>query len=142
MRPKRFTPAAMAACAAPAAVLAHEFAVRPLLCDLIPHTALNLERHASVEAVRAYKLTSLAAVEDATSALEGPLPDLWADDRRQLVSTVALLAGAMYQIATPPPALAELYLTDPDLGHALLDLEPWLTRAAQVTLAGLRALTS
>jgi AcrR family transcriptional regulator len=123
-----------------AAVLAREFAARPLLCDLIPHTALNLERHASIEAVRAYKLTSLGAVEDAASALAGPLPDLTAEDRRQLVSTLALLAGAVYQIATPPPPLAELYATDPKLGHALLDLEPRLNRAAQVTIAGLRAL--
>jgi AcrR family transcriptional regulator len=128
------------AAAAVAAVLAREFAARPLLCDLIPHTALNLERHASIEAVRAYKLTSLGAVEDAVSALEGPLPDLAAEDRRQLVSTLALLAGAMYQISTPPPPLAELYATDPSLGHALLYLEPRLTRAGQVTIAGLRAL--
>jgi AcrR family transcriptional regulator len=132
--------ASVNAAPAVAAVLAREFAVRPLLCDLIPHTALNLERHASIEAVRAYKLTSLGAVEDAAFALEGPLPDLGAEDRRQLVSTLALLAGAMYQIATPPPPLAELYATDPKLGHALLDLEPRLTRVAQVTIAGLQAL--
>jgi AcrR family transcriptional regulator len=132
--------AAVNAATAVAAVLAREFATRPLLCDLIPHTALNLERHASIKAVRAYKLTSLGAVEDVATALHGPLPDVAAEDRRQLVSTVALLAGAMYQIATPPPPLAELYATDPSLGHALLDLEPRLTRAAQVTIAGLRAL--
>ena len=125
-----------------AAVLAHEFASRPLLCDLIPHTALNLERHASIDAVRTYKLISLGAVEDTAAALERPLPDLTAEDRRQLVSTVALLAGAMYQIATPPPPLAELYTTDPHLAHAVLDLEPRLTRAAQVTITGLQALPS
>jgi AcrR family transcriptional regulator len=130
------------AAAAVATVLAHEFAARPLLCDLIPHTALNLERHASIAAVRDYKLTSLGAVEDAAAALEGPLPYLATEDRRQLVSTIALLAGAMYQIATPPPPLAELYAADPDLGHALLDLEPRLTRAAEITIAGLRALPS
>jgi AcrR family transcriptional regulator len=130
------------AVASVAAVLAHEFASRPLLCDLIPHTALNLERHASVDAVRTYKVISLGAVEDAAAALERPLPDLTAEDRRQLVSTLALLAGAMYQIATPPPPLAELYTTDPNLAHARLDLEPRLTRAAQVTIAGLQALPS
>jgi AcrR family transcriptional regulator len=48
---------------ATAGALAHGFAARPLLCDLIPHTALNLERHVSTEAVRSYKLTSLGAVE-------------------------------------------------------------------------------
>jgi AcrR family transcriptional regulator len=123
-----------------AVILARAFAARPLLCDLIPHTALNLERHAPIDAVRAYKLTSLGAVDEAVVALEGPLSDLTAEDRRQLVSTIALLAGAMYQIATPPPPLAALYTTDPELGHARLELEPRLARAAQVTIAGLRAL--
>ncbi len=127
---------------AAAAALAREFADRPLLCDLIPHTALNLERHVSVKAVRAYKLISLRAVDDVAAALEGPLPELTAEDRRQLVSTVALLAGAMYQIATPPPPLADLYVTDPDLGHALLELEPRLARAAEVTIAGMRTLSA
>jgi AcrR family transcriptional regulator len=127
---------------ATAGALAHGFAARPLLCDLIPHTALNLERHVSTEAVRAYKLTSLGAVESVAAALGRPLPDLSIDDRRQLVSTAALLAGAMYQIATPPPPLAELYATDPRLGHALLDLEPRLARAAQVAIAGMRALSA
>jgi AcrR family transcriptional regulator len=126
---------------ATAAALAGVFAARPLLCDLIPHTALNLERHVSTQGVRSYKLTSLGAVESVAVALAGPLPDLSIEDRRQLVSTIALLAGAMYQIATPPPALAELYATDPQLGHALLDLEPRLAQAAQVTIGGLRALS-
>jgi AcrR family transcriptional regulator len=123
-----------------AAVLARVFAARPLLCDLIPHTALNLERHVSTHGVRTYKLTSLAAVESVAVALGGPLPDLSIENRRQLVATTALLAGAMYQIATPPPLLAELYATDPELGHALIDLEPRLARAAHVAICGMRAL--
>ena len=120
-----------------AAALADGFATRPLLCDLIPHTALNLERHASLAAVHEYKLTSLGAVERVATALSTPLPELDADQRRELVSVVALLAGAMYQIATPPPALAELYRAHPALGHALLDLPDRLRRAARVTIAGL-----
>jgi AcrR family transcriptional regulator len=120
-----------------AAALAKSFASRPLLCDLLPHAALNLERHASVGAVRAYKETSLGAVEAATVALAGPLPDLGDAERRELVSVVALLAGSMYQIATPPEPLRRLYEEEPALGHSLLDLEPRLTRAARVTIAGL-----
>jgi AcrR family transcriptional regulator len=123
-----------------AAALARSFVERPLLCDLIPHTALNLERHASVEAVRAYKMTSLGAVDAVATALAGPLPDLSAEERRELVSAVALLAGSMFQIATPPEPLARLYEEEPALGHALLDLEPRLTRATRVTIAGLEAL--
>jgi AcrR family transcriptional regulator len=123
-----------------AAALAASFVERPLLCDLIPHTALNLERHASVGAVRAYKTTSLGAVGAVAKALGGPLPDLDAEERRELVSAVALLAGSMYQIATPPPPLAELYKREPDLGHSLLDLDARLTRATRVVIAGLEAL--
>jgi AcrR family transcriptional regulator len=123
-----------------AAALAASFVERPLLCDLIPHTALNLERHASVEAVRAYKSISLGAVGAVAKALAGPLPDLDAEERRELISAVALLAGSMYQIATPPPPLAELYKREADLGHSLLDLDARLTRATRVVIAGLEAL--
>jgi AcrR family transcriptional regulator len=125
---------------ATAKALAVSFVERPLLCDLIPHTALNLERHASVEAVRAYKMTSLAAVTAVARALVGPLPDFTAAERRELVSDVALLAGSMFQIATPPPPLAELYEREPKLGHSLLDLDARLTRAARVAIAGVNAL--
>ena len=123
-----------------AAALARSFVARPLLCDLIPHTALNLERHASIEAVHAYKLTSLGAVDAVAKVLARPLPDLDAEARRELVSAVALLAGSMYQIATPPPPLAELYKSEPKLGHSLLDLDARLTRATRVVIAGLEAL--
>jgi AcrR family transcriptional regulator len=123
-----------------AAALAAGFVDRPLLCDLIPHTALNLERHASIDAVHTYKLTSTGAVDAVATALAAPLPDLAADERRELVSYLALLAGSMFQIATPPPPLADLYRREPQLGHSLLDLPGRLTRAARVAIAGLAAL--
>jgi AcrR family transcriptional regulator len=123
-----------------ATALAQSFVTRPLLCDLIPHTALNLERHASIEAVHAYKLTSLGAVGAVADALAGPLPDLTAEARLELVSAVALLAGSMYQIATPPQPLAELYRREPEIGHSMLDLDARLTRATRVVIAGLESL--
>jgi AcrR family transcriptional regulator len=123
-----------------AATLARSFVSRPLLCDLLPHAALNLERHASIEAVRAYKKTSTGAVAAVAEALAGPLPELGDEERGEAVSYVALLAGSMYQIATPPEPLARLYEEEPRLGHFLLDLEGRLTRAASVLIAGLRAL--
>ncbi len=96
-----------------AATLARSFVSRPLLCDLLPHAALNLERHASIEAVRAYKVTSTGAVAAVAEALAGPLPELDDEARREAVSYVALLAGSMYQIATPPEPLARLYEEEP-----------------------------
>jgi hypothetical protein len=118
-------------------VIAASFADRPLLGDLIPHTALNLERNVSPEAVRRYKLTSLAVVGDAASVVHRVLPDLSADECHEFVSAMATLAGGLWQIANPPPALADLYASDPDLAHACVDLAPRLRRTAAILLAGL-----
>ena len=48
-----------------------------------------------------------------------------------------VIAKAQGMIATPPEPLRRLYEEEPELGHSLLDLEPRLTRAARVTIAGL-----
>jgi AcrR family transcriptional regulator len=118
-------------------VIARSFADRPLLCDLIPHTALNLERHVSVAAVRRYKLTSLGVISDAAGLVRQVLPDLTADECREFVATMATLAGSLWQIANPPPALARLYASEPELEQACVDLAPRLRRTAAVLLAGL-----
>jgi AcrR family transcriptional regulator len=118
-------------------VVARSFTDRPLLCDLIPHTALNLERNVSAEAVRRYKLTSLGVISDAAGVVRRVLPDLTGDECREFVSTMASLAGSLWQIANPPPALADLYRSDPELAHACVDLTPRLRRTAAILLAGL-----
>jgi len=119
-----------------AETLAASFASRPLLCDLIPHTALSLERNVSVEAVRRYKYTSLGAVQAVSASVGRALPDLTATECRELISTLATLAGGLWQIANPPPDLTELYAQDPALAHARVDVEPRLRRVAEVMLAG------
>jgi AcrR family transcriptional regulator len=118
-------------------VVARSFTDRPLLCDLIPHTALNLERNVSPEAVRRYKLTSLGVISDAAGVVHRVLPELTASECREFASTMASLAGALWQIANPPPVLAELYRSDPDLALACVDLTPRLRRTAAILLAGL-----
>ena len=57
-------------------VVARSFGDRPLFCDLLAHTPLNLERNVSPEAVRGYKLISLAAVGEAADVVHRVLPDL------------------------------------------------------------------
>jgi AcrR family transcriptional regulator len=120
-------------------VLADSFAQRPLLCDLLAHVALHLERHVSVAPARAYKRASVGAVHEVAGALAVPLPELDAGRRLELVSATALLAGALWQISTPGPVLAEVYAASPELGHFAADFPGRLRRAATVTLAGLRA---
>jgi AcrR family transcriptional regulator len=118
-------------------VMARSFADRPLLCDLIPHTALNLERHVSVEAVRRYKLTSLGAIGEVVRVVHRILPELTETECTEFVSAMATLAGALWQIANPPEPLAQLYATDPQLAHACVDLAPRLKRTASILLSGL-----
>jgi|ERR1700722_4256740 len=118
-------------------VVARSFGDRPLLCDLIAHTPLNLERNVSPEAVRRYKLTSLGAVEEAAGLARRALPGLTLTECREFVAAMASLAGAVWQIANPPPALAELYASDPELAHACVDLVPRLRRTADILLAGM-----
>ena len=118
-------------------VFARSFGDRPLLCDLIAHTPLNLERNVSVETVRRYKLTSLAAVDEAAALVRGVLPGLTLAECGEFVAALASLAGAVWQIANPAPVLAELYASDPALIRACVDLTPRLRRTAEILLAGL-----
>jgi AcrR family transcriptional regulator len=118
-------------------VFARSFGDRPLLCDLIAHTPLNLERNVSAETVRRYKLTSLAAVDEAAALVRRVLPGLTLAECGEFVAALASLAGAVWQIANPAPALAELYASDPALSRACVDLTPRLRRTAEILLAGL-----
>jgi AcrR family transcriptional regulator len=129
--------AALGSAALVADVFARSFSDRPLLCDLIAHTPLNLERNVSVESVRQYKLTSLAAVQEAAAVAQRVLPDLTVAECLDFVAVVASLAGATWQMANPGPALAELYASDPALSRACIDLTQRLRRAGDILLAGL-----
>ncbi|MFC9286009.1 TetR family transcriptional regulator [Streptomyces sp. NPDC057052] len=110
---------------------------QPLLCDLMAHAPLTLERHVSADAVLAYKLAALAALDDMAQAGARFQPPLDEEAVRELVSTVSLLAGSLWQIASPPEALARLYAEEPRLAHAVVDFLPRLTSAARTMAAGL-----
>ena len=118
-------------------VVARSFGDRPLFCDLLAHTPLNLERNVSPEAVRGYKLISLDAVSEAGSVVRRALPDLTDPECLEFISAIAGLAGTVWQIANPVPALAALFASDPALAGACVDLVPRLRRTAEILLAGL-----
>jgi AcrR family transcriptional regulator len=118
-------------------VFARSFGDRPLLCDLIAHTPLNLERNVSAAAVRRYKLASLAAVDEAAAIVARTLPELTLAECGEFVAALASLAGAVWQMANPPAPLAELYAADPALARACIDLTSRLHRTAEIVLAGL-----
>jgi AcrR family transcriptional regulator len=118
-------------------VVARSFGDRPLFCDLLAHTPLNLERNVSPEAVRSYKLISLESVGEAAAVVHRVLPDLTDEECLEFISAVASLAGSLWQIANPLPALAAMFAADPALALACVDLAPRLRRTAEILLAGL-----
>jgi len=115
---------------------------RPLFCDLLTHTALNLERNVSVDAVRTYKLTTLAAVAEIGGHVGRLLPELAEPDTADLIAAVTAIAARLWQVARPPAALAALYRDDPELCRAQPEFSPSLRRIATVILTGLRQLAT
>ncbi|MGN7800491.1 TetR family transcriptional regulator [Leifsonia sp. 22587] len=119
-----------------AAAFSTTLAERGPFCDLLAQAPLNLERNVSVEAVRAFKLTSGESLARIAEAVRSALPALPDSAARDLVAAATSLAGTFWQISTPPPEVAALYRSDPRLGHALIDLEPRLRRILSAYLVG------
>jgi AcrR family transcriptional regulator len=119
-----------------AAAFASTLAARGPFCDLLAQAPLNLERNVSVEAVRSFKLTTGASLARIAEAVRAALPTLPPVASTDVVAVATSLAGTFWQISTPPPEIAELYRSDPRLGHALIDLEPRLQRILTAYLVG------
>jgi AcrR family transcriptional regulator len=120
-----------------ATVIAATLASRGLFCDLLAQTPLHLERNVSLDAVREYKLTTLAEVDRVVSAIRALLPTLTEQDGVGVIATATSLAGTFWHVATPGPEVAALYRSDPRLAHAILEIRPRLTRILTALLDGM-----
>ncbi|WP_433361981.1 TetR family transcriptional regulator [Actinoplanes sp. CA-142083] len=120
-----------------AGILAHSLASRPLFCDLLAQAPLNLERNVSLEVVRDYKTSTLAALTPLVSDLRRML-SLTEQQVFDVISTATSMAGALWQMAAPGTTLRAFYESNPDLAHAIVDVEPRLTRILTALLAGMR----
>jgi AcrR family transcriptional regulator len=124
-----------------AAVIAQSLVARPFFCDLLAQAPLNLERNVSLESVYEFKTVALGEV----AAVAGELcRKLTLTDRSAIdvIATATSMAGALLQMAAPGTRLRTLYESRPELAHALVDVEPQLTRILAALLAGLRATTT
>jgi AcrR family transcriptional regulator len=117
-------------------VLSRTLDRHPLLCDLLAQTPVLLEREAPVEVVHRFKLAVLEAVQTAAAAVQALAPELSPQQAGRLVAVATALAGPLWHVAHPPPALAELYRTDPRLSAAHLEFGPELARLLQAFQRG------
>jgi AcrR family transcriptional regulator len=119
-----------------AAAFTRTLADRPLLCDLLAHVPLNLERNVPIESARTYKLAVLAAAERLLSHVHRVLPRVADADLWDLLAAVTSVAAGLHQVVHPPPTLAALYREDPQLGHANVEFAASLNRITEVILHG------
>ncbi|HEX3387660.1 MAG TPA: TetR family transcriptional regulator [Streptosporangiaceae bacterium] len=125
--------------AAVAGVFARTLAARGLFCDLLAQAPLNLERHVSLDAVRAFKLITLAEVDAIAAVVRRLLPGLTELDGVDLIAAGTAMSGAFWQMAPPGPEVAALYRSDPRLAHAVVDVEPRVARLLEAMLEGMLA---
>ncbi|MEV1169346.1 TetR family transcriptional regulator [Nonomuraea sp. NPDC049784] len=119
--------------------LAETLVDRPLLCDLISHASTSLEQNVSVEAARTFKRAILAVIADLGTRV-AQVTGLTGSEGVELVSAASALAGVLYPVSNPSPALAELYAQDPDIAATCPVFLPTLSRALKALAAGLPAL--
>ncbi|RAG85536.1 TetR/AcrR family transcriptional regulator [Streptacidiphilus pinicola] len=121
--------------AAVADVLARTLTARPLFCDLLAHTPLNLERGVSLDAVRIFKTLALTEAAAVGSALCAVLP-LTPAQAGNAVATATGMAGALWQMAAPGTELRRFYEDTPELAHAVVDVAPRLADILTAVLRG------
>lgn len=118
-----------------AGFLADSLVARPLFCDLLAHTPLNLERGVSFGSVRSFKMTAIAEAGAVTAALCEALP-LSPSQGLDVVATATAMAGALWQMAAPGTELRRFYEDSPELAHAVVDVAPRLTSILTALLRG------
>ncbi|MGK5728813.1 TetR/AcrR family transcriptional regulator [Streptomyces sp. URMC 124] len=118
-----------------ARILAESLVARPLFCDLLAHTPMNLERNVSLESVRSFKLTAIAEVT-AVGEVLCQVAAVRPQQAGNVVATATAMAGALWQMAAPGTELRRLYESDPDLAHAVVDVAPRLSDILSAMLRG------
>lgn len=108
---------------------------RPLFCDLLVQSPLNLERKVSVEAVRSFKLVAMGEVDAIADALK-LYADLTEREAVDFVTTAVNMAGTLWQIASLGPGLRQVLQDDPKLANAIIEVAPQLQRILEGLLLG------
>jgi AcrR family transcriptional regulator len=121
-----------------ASVLAQSLVVRPFFCDLLAQAPLNLERNVSLESVYEFKTVVLGEVAAVATELCRTLA-ISERSAIDVIATATSMAGALLQMAAPGTRLRTLYETHPELAHALVDVEPQLTRILAALLNGMQS---
>jgi AcrR family transcriptional regulator len=118
-------------------VLAEGLAADPLFCDLVSEGAGALEHNVSPDAVRSFKRTLFEAVDDLTDVVATRSEHLTLEQAGEVLTATIILTAGLWPWCNPPPVLAELYRTDPDVVRTRMEFVPRLRRLIEVVVRGL-----
>jgi AcrR family transcriptional regulator len=116
------------------ATLAQTLASRPMFCDLLAQAPLNLERNVSIDAIRSFKLIALNEVK--LIGVELKRLKLSSRQATDVIATATSMAGAFWQMATPSSEVLTLYRNEPQLAHAVVDVERRLMQILAALISG------
>ena len=119
-------------------VWAGSLAERPVLCELWSMLSAVLERNASPESIRAFKLGNRAQLDRLAYLVAQRVPRLSAAAADELVNTSVVVIVGLWPFANPTPAVREA-IDDPRLAASHVDFAPVLSRTLQVFISGLSA---
>ena len=120
-----------------AKVITRTLVDRPLFCDLLTHAPLNLERHVSLESVRAYKTTAIERVWIVSELIGNAVPGLGKAGGRKAVGAITAFAAAFWQVSHPPETLARFYEEEPEFAHSVMDFAGRVEELTSAVLTGL-----
>ena len=122
-----------------AGVLAGSLAQQALLCTLLAHVPLSLERAGTLECIRHYRIARSTATSQVATAVTRSLPMLPRPPALELVSTALVLAGPLWQSCHPREDVVRLCVDEPQLAAANGGFVAELGRLLTVLARGLSA---
>jgi AcrR family transcriptional regulator len=120
-----------------AAALAEGMAADRLFCDLVCEGPAALEHNVSAEVVLAFKRSLYEAVDDLAAALVARQPGLSPRQANQVIAAAGMLVSGLWPWSNPPPVLAELYRTHPEVVRSPMEFVPQLRTLLEAVIVGL-----
>ncbi|HZZ52500.1 MAG TPA: TetR family transcriptional regulator [Pseudonocardia sp.] len=120
-----------------AAALAEALAEDALFCDLVSEGPATLEHNVSANGVLAFKGSLYESLDDLAAVLIARQPGLTRDQANQVTVATLMLAAGLWPWCNPPPVLAGLYRTAPEVVRSPMEFVPALRRVLEPMIVGL-----
>jgi AcrR family transcriptional regulator len=119
-----------------ATALAEGLAEDALFCDLVSEGPATLEHNVSADGVLMFKGSLYEALDDLAAVLVARQPGLTLPRANDLIVATLMLAAGLWPWCNPPPVLAGLYRTHPEVVRSPIEFVPALRQVVEAVIAG------